>query len=293
MRPDEIERVRWSRDLLSRDLSPPARGISTTTEAAIDPHRLKDAAYHNVGGAPSGAPADYEVVHCARTVVSEQSGEHLQDVPRQSERPHDDALQLDEFTLSSSSGSAISLPEADTAAEETAASSEDDRSESPWTSVGADGSLTIESNGGPPGPSPVQGRKGTPASNSADSGSLPPWVPFPGVPFLPPKNPTGDAASTSTSRLPHPPWVWTGDDTPHFPHPPLPPPDQPLRHLLCGAIDGALDAAIRLALSLCTSATPDAEPRRSQTSKSRPAPRVDRPAFSEELGLSYSWTSSS
>ena len=288
--------MRWSRDLLSRDLSPPARSISTTTEAAIDPHRLKDAEYHNVGDAPSGAPADYEVVHCARTVVSEQnipSGEHLQDVPRQTERSHDAALQLDEFTLSSSSGSAVSLPEADTAAEETAASSEDDRSESPWTNVGADGSLTLEPNGGPPGPSPVQGRKGTPASNSADSGSLPPWVPFPGVPFLPPKNPTGDAASTSTSRLPHPPWVWTGDDTPHFPHPPLPPPDQPLRHLLCGAIDGALDAAIRLALSLCTSATPDAEPRRSQTSKSRPAPRVDRPAFSEELGLSYSWTSSS
>ena len=275
--------MRWSRALLKRSLSPVARGISTTAEAATDPHRLKDAAYHNVGDAPSGASADHEVMQHARPVVSEQnipSGEHLQDVPRQSERPHDDALQLDEFTLSSSSGSAISLPEADTAAEETAASSEDDRSESPWTSVGADGSLTIESNGGPPGPSPVQGRKGIPASNSPDGGR----DAFDGA---------CDAASTSTSKLPHPPWVWTGDDTPHFPHPPLPPPDQPLRHLLCGAIDGALDAAIRLALSLCTSATPDAEPRRSQTSKSRPAPRVDRPAFSEELGLSYSWTSSS
>ena len=246
MRPDEVEHA------LRGSLSPVARGISTITEAGNNPHRLEDAASHNAGTAPNGASANHDVVHCARTVVSEQNvpnGENLPYVLRTCEKPHDDALHLDEFTLSSSSGSAVSLPEADTAAEETAAAYEDDRSESPWTKVGTDGSLTLESIGGLPGPSPVQGRKGPPASNSA--GGLPSWVPFPGVPFLPPKKPTGEAASTTTSKLPHPPWVWTGDDTPHFPHPQLQP-NQPLRHLLCGAIDGAFDAAIRLALSLCT-----------------------------------------
>jgi len=234
MRPGEVQHA------LRGSLSPVARGMSTKVEG------VKDAAYHNVGNAPGG-------VHHARTTVSEQNipnAENLPDVLRQCETPHDDALQLDEFTLSSSSGSAVSLPEADT--EEKPATYEDDRSESPWTKVGADGSLTLESNGGPPEPSPVQGRKGPPASNSAAVSSLPPWVPFPGVPFLSPKKPAGEAGSTSASNLPHPPWVWTGDDTPHFPHPQLQPPNQPLRHLLCGAIDGAFDAAIRLALSLCT-----------------------------------------
>ena len=216
------------------------------SEAAEDPHRLKEADYYDVGN------SSQDVAQRAGAVDSSiPNGEH-HDVPQECEPPQDDEIQLDELTLPSSSGSAVSVPEegADATSEETAAAHQDDRS-SPWTEVGADGSLTLEPNGRPPEQSPVHDSQGTPASTV--TGSLPQWVPFPGVPFLPPKKPsTGEAAAASTSKLPHPPWVWTGDDTPHFPHPQLQPPNQPLRHLLCGAIDGAFEAAVRLALSLCT-----------------------------------------
>ena len=217
-----------------------------SSEAAED-QRLKEAGYYDVGN------SSQDVAQRAGAVDSNfRNGEH-HDEPQQYETPQDEERQLDEFTLPSSSGSAVSVPEegADATSEETeetAAPCQDDRS-SPWTEVGADGSLTLESNGREQ--PPVQDSQGTPASTV--TGSLPQWVPFPGVPFLPPKKPsTGEAATASTSKLPHPPWVWTGDETPHLPHPQLQPPNQPLRHLLCGAIDGAFEAAIRLALSLCT-----------------------------------------
>ena len=217
-----------------------------SSEAAEDPHRPKEAEYYDVGN------SSQDLAQRAGAVESSvPNGEH-HDVPQECETPQEDELQLDELTLPSSSGSAVSVPEegADATSEETAAAHQDDRS-SPWTEVGADGSLTLESNGRPPEQSPVQDSQGTPASTV--TGSLPQWVPFPGVPFLPPKKPsTGEAATASTSKLPHPPWVWTGDETPHFYHPQLQPPNQPLRNLLCGAIDGAFEAAIRLALSLCT-----------------------------------------
>jgi len=215
-------------------------------EAANDPQGLKEAEYYDVG------KSFQDLAQRAGAFDSSvPNGEH-RDVTQECETPQDDELQLDDLTPPSSSGSAVSVPEegADATSEETAAAYQDDRS-SPWTEVGAGGSLTLESNGRPRGQSPVQGSQRTPAPTV--TGSLPQWVPFPGVPFLTPKKPsTGEAAAASTSKLPHPPWVWTGDDTPHFPHPQLQPQKQPLRHLLCGAIDGAFEAAIRLALSLCT-----------------------------------------
>lgn len=232
---------------MRRGVEPPLSAC-VAPEAAEDPHRLKETKNYDVGN------SSQDLAQRASAVDSNvPNGEHLRNhVPQQCETPLDGELQLDEFTLPSSSGSAVSVPEegADATSEETAAAYQDDRSESPWTEVGADGSLTLESNGRAPGQSLVHGSQGTPAPTV--TGSLPQWVPFPGVPFLPPKKPSNSGKAAAASRLPHPPWVWTGDDTPHVHHPQLQPPNQPLRHLLCGAIDGAFEAAIRLALSLCT-----------------------------------------
>ena len=113
-----------------------------SSEAAEDPHRLKEAEHYDVGN------SSQDVAQRAGAVDSNVPNSEHHYVPQECERPQEDERQLDEFTLPSSSGSAVSVPEegADATSEETAAAHQDDRS-SPWTEVGADGSLTLETNG--------------------------------------------------------------------------------------------------------------------------------------------------